>query len=238
MGKEIIKKMGVCLAMLSLFSFRGAGQICSTWVWSNDTMQQVAVLVDQYMVCTAYDTGSRAFYHTWGGPYRIQGDTLTVQLQFHTVDKNKVGTSVEWKIQVDHDGLVWPLDGAGQQWTKTDEGTTPLTGVWRIAGRRQEGKMNAIALNPRRTLKILSGSRFQWIAINTETGEFFGTGGGTYTFQNGVYAEHIAFFSRDGSRVGATLTFNGQLENGNWHHSGLSSKGEPIDEIWTRDFGK
>ena len=52
------------------------------------------------------------------------------------------------------------------------------------------------------------------------------------TFENGKYTEHIEFFSRDSSRVGASLGFDGKIENGAWHHSGLSSRGEPIYEIW------
>jgi hypothetical protein len=83
-------------------------------------------------------------------------------------------------------------------------------------------------------MKILSGTRFQWIAYNIETKEFFGTGGGTYTTVDGKYTENIAFFSRDNSRVGASLQFDFTLENGEWHHKGLSSKGDPIHEIWTR----
>jgi hypothetical protein len=51
---------------------------------------------------------------------------------------------------------------------------------------------------------------------------------------NGKYTENILFFSRDNSRVGAQLTFDGKIEDGNWHHSGLSSKGDPIYEIWSR----
>ena len=43
-------------------------------------------------------------------------------------------------------------------------------------------------------MKILTGSRFQWIAYNTETKQFFGTGGGSYTAKNGVYTENIEFF--------------------------------------------
>jgi hypothetical protein len=83
-------------------------------------------------------------------------------------------------------------------------------------------------------VKILSGTRFQWIAINTHTKEFFGTGGGAYTFQGGTYTENIAFFSRDSSRVGASLRFNGKVEKDGWHHSGLSSSGDKIYEIWNK----
>jgi hypothetical protein len=30
------------------------------------------------------------------------------------------------------------------------------------------------------------------------------------------------------------LEFNFSLEDGDWHHNGLSSKGEPVNEIWTK----
>jgi hypothetical protein len=94
--------------------------------------------------------------------------------------------------------------------------------------------MSKIVPGARRTMKILSGTRFQWIAYNTETKEFFGTGGGTYQTQNGKYTENIEFFSRDNSRVGSRLEFDFAVDGGNWNHKGLSSKGDPIDEIWTR----
>jgi hypothetical protein len=87
----------------------------------------------------------------------------------------------------------------------------------------------------RKTMKILSGTKFQWIAYNTETKEFFGTGGGSYTTTpDGKYTENIEFFSRDNSRVGASLQFDFSIQDGNWRHKGLSSKGDPIDEIWTQ----
>ncbi len=87
---------------------------------------------------------------------------------------------------------------------------------------------------PRKTMKILSGTRFQWIAYNTATKEFMGTGGGTYTTIDGKYTENIGFFSRDDSRVGASLEFNYELKDGDWHHSGFSSKGNPIYEVWSK----
>jgi hypothetical protein len=57
--------------------------------------------------------------------------------------------------------------------------------------------------------------------------------GGTYTTENGKYVEDIDFFS-------ATIAgrhepeFDFSLEDGHWHHKGLSSKGDPINEIWTK----
>ena len=73
------------------------------------------------------------------------------------------------------------------------------------------------------------------MAINTETKEFSGTGGGTYTFKDGKYTENIEFFSRDSSRVGASLSFDVSVANNICTHKGLSSKGEPIHEEWSRE---
>ena len=100
--------------------------------------------------------------------------------------------------------------------------------------RKNGDKITENPLRARRTYKLLTGNRFQWIAINIETGEFSGTGGGVYSFVNGNYTENLEFFSRDSSRVGASLNFTGKVENEQWHHSGLSSKGDPIYEIWTK----
>ena len=83
-------------------------------------------------------------------------------------------------------------------------------------------------------MKILSGTRFQWIAYNIETKEFKGTGGGRYTTENGRYTEQIEFFSKDDARVGAELGFDYELKEGEWHHSGLNSKGKPMYEIWSK----
>lgn len=103
-----------------------------------------------------------------------------------------------------------------------------------ITGRYREGELTERMPGARRTMKILSGTKFQWIAYNVETKEFFGTGGGTYTSVDGKYTENIEFFSRDNSRVGASLQFDFAIEDGKWRHSGLSSKGEPLDEVWTK----
>src|SRR5690606_688936 len=126
-------------------------------------------------------------------------------------------------------------DSENSEWKRIDNGKPgKLAGAWLITGRMQEGKMSQMTPGARRTTKILSGTRFQWIAYNVETKEFSGTGGGTYTTRDGKYTENIEFFSRDNSRVGARLTFDFSLENGAWRHKGLSSKGDPIDEVWTK----
>ena len=124
----------------------------------------------------------------------------------------------------------------GDRFTRVDDGAPgALQGAWVMSGRKRNNKLQYRDTSlPRKTMKILSGTRFQWIAYNTETKDFRGTGGGTYTTVNGTYTENIKFFSKDNSRVGASLEFSYDLEENNWIHTGLSSKGQPIYEIWSK----
>jgi hypothetical protein len=145
-----------------------------------------------------------------------------------------VKSGYSYDVNLKENTMMLPLEGIAKKWQKVDEATESLAGNWRITGREQSGAMTPIKPAARKTIKILSGTRFQWAAINMETGDFFGTGGGHYSFKDGTYTEHIEFFSRDASRVGASLSFKAEINKGEWHHSGLSSKGEKIHEVWSR----
>ena len=94
--------------------------------------------------------------------------------------------------------------------------------------------MSEMPKGPRKTLKIMAGGYFQWFAINSVTSEFFGTGGGIYAVENGKYSEEIVFFSRDNSRVGSKLSFDANITEKTWIHSGKSSKGADLKEIWEK----
>ncbi|ULQ52087.1 hypothetical protein [Flavihumibacter fluvii] len=206
--------------------------LSGAWQNASDPGETICMM-DGYFVYAKFDIGAKTFEQTWGGPYSLEGNNLKIKVEFDSKEKDQVGKErvlpIKKTATLTIDGL-----GAAKTMKQVDDGKGPLAGNWRITGRKQGETMNEIPLRPRRTLKLLTGTRFQWMAINIETGEFSGTGGGTYTFANGKYTEHIEFFSRDGNRVGASLSFDGKIENGDWHHSGLSSKGDPIYEIWSR----
>ena len=156
-------------------------------------------------------------------------------LNFTHTPNSPTGGSLNSNFLITGDELTMTVKGKKTAYKKIDDGSAPLTGVWHITSQMREGKIVPIhRTGTRKTLKILSGGRFQWVAIDPGIKEFFGTGGGVYQFSNGKYTEEIEFFSRDGNRVGASLSFDGRLENDDWHHSGLSSKGAAIYEIWSR----
>ncbi|WP_295118111.1 hypothetical protein [uncultured Chitinophaga sp.] len=193
------------------------------------------IIEGNYFMQSVYNESEKAFVQSFGGTLKKAGNSdLEVKMDFNTENKEQVGQTFTVSYSLSGSTLSVVINGDAQEWTRKDDGSGPLAAVWRISAREQEGKMNEMKPGARKTLKILSGGRFQWAAINTETGEFFGTGGGTYTFKDGKYTENIKFFSRDGTRVGMSLTFDGKVEGDNWHHSGLSSKGEKISEIWTK----
>ena len=104
-----------------------------------------------------------------------------------------------------------------------------------MAGRVTElGERRRDINRPRKTMKFLIDGYFQWIAFNTETFQFFGSGGGFYTEEKGIYTENIEFFSRNNNSVGKILPFKYEVQDSDWYHKGKSSNGKPMHEIWTK----
>ncbi len=200
---------------------------------TGEKVKSVVIFCEGYQVLTNYDASTGKFLNCNGGTWRIAGDMVTEKVEFDTNNPARVGSEVSFQV-FNHDSVMG-IVGRDFNFKRIDNGTPgALQGAWLMSGRVVDGQTQLRDTSgPRKTMKILSGTRFQWIAYNTETKEFSGTGGGTYTTSNGEYTENIEFFSRDDTRVGNSLKFNYKLVDGNWHHSGISSKGEPIYEIWS-----
>ena len=202
--------------------------------------QVIRIFSPTYTMQASYHLADKKFQYATGGPYTYDGKTGSFTIDYHSAQSDQVGSVFEVSVQIE-DGMA-VVSGKSPEgesfshtWKQLDEGGTPLSGSWRISERMRDGEMVPMKRGPRKTIKILSGTRFQWAAMNTETKQFMGTGGGTYTFERGGYTEQIEFFSRDNSRVGMSLSFEGEIEDDAWHHSGKSSKGNPINEIWRQE---
>ena len=200
---------------------------------NGDRIKRVAIYADGYHTITTYNTTTGKFINTKGGSWKLDGNTMTQKTEFNTENSEVVGSESSFKVSISDDKLE--LKGDGLIFNRIDNGEPgALQGAWLMSGRVRDGETQMRDIDrPRKTMKILSGTRFQWIAYNTETKQFMGTGGGTYTTENGEYVETIEFFSKDDSKVGLSLTFNFELIDGDWHHKGFSSKGDPLHEIWT-----
>ncbi|HJN53971.1 MAG TPA: membrane or secreted protein [Flavobacteriaceae bacterium] len=228
------------LFLMVLFSLSANSQsVIGAWerdhVSENgDKLKSVVIFADGYQSISIFKSESGEFVYSNGGTWSLNGDIMTEKVEFDTGNPERVGSEVSFKVIVDERTLTVPENN--RKWDRIDDGNPgELQGAWLMGGRVRDGnKQMRETSGPRKTMKILSGKRFQWIAYNTESKRFMGTGGGTYSTIDGIYTENIEFFSRDNSKAGLSLEFNFTIENNEWNHSGYSSKGDPMHEIWIR----
>jgi hypothetical protein len=195
------------------------------------------IVTDNYLAIASYSLLNKYFERTEGGPFTMNGNKMTYTPEFNSADTAKIGVPVVFTVTRKDNVLTLRYEEAMVWMLVDDAGNLPMAGAWQITERANDGSGALVKIHQkgtRKTLKLLSGTRFQWIAIDPAVKGFYGTGGGTYTAQNGKYTENIQFFSKDNNRVGASLQFNWKLDGGRWDHSGKSSNGTPIHEVWEK----
>lgn len=234
MKNSSISKFILFLALLAISSGIFAQIKPGVYISELEDVRHELKMTDDYMIHTIYVKEPARFIKTEGGFYTINGSVMDVNLEFNSnYEADSISTlnipfAMEGKqlILGTSPRLVFELSESVDQ---------DLDGQWLFAARGPDkGQERRGEANTRKTLKILQGGRFQWIAYDTEGMQFKGTGGGSYTSKDGVYTENIEFFSRDNSRVGASLEFNYELKGDDWHHTGKNSRGEPMYEIWAK----
>jgi len=206
----------------------------TSWININNSIYELRIYSDNYFAITKYNLEKKEFISTKGGVYSMEDGYYEV-LEFNSIDSSAVGDTLYYsnvKIELKNDSGKMKIDG--KKFTKNSD-EDQLSGSWLMSGIERRGEMRMRDVNrPRKTMKILAGNMFQWIAYDISKKGFYGTGGGTYTAVDGKYIENIEFFSRDSNTVGKSLEFNFELKDGDWHHKGFSSKGDPKYEIWTQ----
>lgn len=199
-----------------------------------DNVRHELKMTDNYMIHTIYEKSPARFIKTTGGFYSADNSVLDVKLEFNSNHEADGITNLNLPFEL-QDGQLVLGTSPKLTFSQVESLEQELDGQWLFATRGPDtGQERRGDESPRKTLKYLQDNRFQWIAYNTETFKFSGTGGGSFSSEDGVYIEKIEFFSRDDSRVGAELKFNYELKNSDWHHKGKNSKGEPMYEIWAR----
>ena len=241
MKKHILKiKFTLTLSVLILINlFSYAQSPVGAWERFYDdengnNIRSVVIFSEKFQSIAMYNAKSGEFIYSNGGTWKLDGNMMTEKVEFDSANSERVGDVLTFEVKITNDSLSIP--DANWKFSKIDDGIPgELNGAWLMSGRYRNGEKQMRSTDrPRKTMKILSGTRFQWIAFDTEKKEFKGTGGGTYTTINGKYSEKIEFFSRDNSRVGMNLEFNYDIDKGNWIHKGKTSKGDPLHEIWEK----
>jgi len=192
----------------------------------NGTIIVHRILIDdEYLIETQYIEEPPQFILTRGGFYELKNKQYVVSLEFNS--------------KFEQDGMKqMKLQSTIEKWNKISKPQLELDGKWLMAGRVSENKEQRRDITrPRKTMKFLKDGFFQWIAFNTETFQFFGSGGGYYSAEEERYTEYIEYFSRNNTSVGRVLPFEYSISGIDWHHQGFSSKGDPIHEIWSTRVG-
>ncbi|MBT5417385.1 MAG: hypothetical protein HOK79_05405 [Cryomorphaceae bacterium] len=178
------------------------------------------ILDNEYVVISKFKSDSGNFISTLGGYYQLNEGAYVINLEFNS--------------NYDQDSIKSLSIVKTSKWKNISKENNTLKGKWVMSGRYNNGEFRTRNTDlPRKTMKVLIDGFFQWIAFNTESFKFSGSGGGEYETEDGKYIEIIQYFSRDNSRVGAELDFNYEVKNNDWYHTGLSSKGKPINEVWS-----
>lgn len=218
---------------LTLFAQPQPGVYTAVQQSESGTQHHILRLSSDYLIYTTYTSEPNHFMETFGGFFSMSEDVLKIQLEFHSNAADTIIRDMEWTYGYSEGNLIVNGNEA-LPYTMEPLLEQELDAAWLFATRGPDtGQERRGDDTPRKTLKFLQHGYFQWIAYNTETFEFFGTGGGRYAALEGNYIEMIQFFSRDDSRVGAELTFNYERKGNDWHHIGLNSRGEPLYEIWS-----
>jgi hypothetical protein len=211
--------------------------LSGAWKYNGDTTTTFWIIAEGYYMKSTFTTVGNRFVSASGGLFEQLSASIQLEVEFNSAKKEDVSSFHLYDFSLQGNTLTTKHHDDIQKWVRIDDGKPgTLSGAWLFSGRKQKPGDEIQPYTPgvRKTMKIMSGTRFQWAAYNTETKEFLGTGGGTYTTVNGKYTENIDVFSRDNSRVGASLTFDMALQEPHWFHSGKSSKGDNIYERWSR----
>jgi len=224
----------VLLSSLKPFTL-DTNNIIGAWGYGPPENRTVMVTADNVFSVATYDLPGKKFISSYGGTWRVEGNKLIKTIEWNSKDSLQVGKEITGDIQLTNGKLV--VQQTAETWDRLDDGKPgELMGAWIITGsfKNDTAVKRSNPFYPRRTMKVLSGKYFQWIAYNVATRTFMNAGGGTYTTVNGKYTENIEFFTKTSESVGKTLVFDYSFVNGDWRHRGQKSTGGAMDECWSK----
>lgn len=238
--KQAIKLFPFFAIVLFIFSFSkpvfiDTKDVIGAWGYGSPENRTVMINTEKVFSVATYDVPGKKFVSSYGGTWRVDGNKLIKKIEWNSKDSNQVGKEIIEDVQIA--GGKLSVKEANETWNRLDDGKPgELMGAWIITGsfRNDTASKRSNPFYPRRTMKVLSGKYFHWVAYNVVTKAFMNAGGGTYTTTNGKYTENIEFFTKTAESVGKTLVFDYSFVNGDWRHKGQKSTGGAMDECWSK----
>ena len=144
------------------------GQALTTSAWkleNPDNTTEILLFSGDYFTWTKHSTDKGAFLWTKGGKWRMDGKKMMLEYEFHTTTPDLVGTIESIQAKAKNQQLKLKKFG---KWMAIEEATSPLTNPYLFSGRKRNGELQRRDTDrPRKTMKVLTDTRFQWIAYNT-----------------------------------------------------------------------
>lgn len=223
--------------MLSAFNLLAidSKDIIGAWEYGTPENKTVMINTERVFSVATYNLTGKKFISSYGGLWRIENNRLIKKIEWNSIDSTQVGKEIAEDVEMSRDILF--IKSKKETWKRLDNGKPgALMGAWVITGNYRNDSVfkRANPFFPRRTMKVLSGRYFHWIAYNINTRSFTNAGGGTYTTDNGKYTENIEFFTKTAESVGKNLVFDYSFVNGDWRHKGEKSTGGAMDECWSK----
>ncbi|MFN2261367.1 MAG: hypothetical protein ABR595_04825 [Psychroflexus sp.] len=211
--------------------------LAGAWQKVDDSkFKTVKLYSSHYFTSATYDESDGEFIKASAGTYTRNDFDYIENIETHSESTSLAGTFINFNYESQQDTLkIFDKNSKIQEtWVKIDEAKKENVTCYRIHQAFRNSSWQTIDYKPRKTLKMLTDNYYQVIAINSQTGEFFGSSGGKWTSLDNKHQEQIEFFSKNQSMTGITLEFSKNIEGDIWHHDGKSSKGEYIQERWIK----
>lgn len=191
---------------------------------------------DAYFTTSTRIESTGEFVSASGGTYAINETDHIQNYEIHTTSRAITGTYLNYDYELKNDTLRLNDKNSRNEevWVRIDAAEKENVTCWKIHQAFRDSEWKTIADKPRKSLKMLTDNYYQVLALNSQTGEFFGSSGGKWTFEDGKHKEMIRFFSKNPDMVGKTLPFDRSIKDGIWSHNGKSSEGEYIQERWKK----
>lgn len=201
--------------------------------------EAIKLYSNSYFTYSEYDKETGQFIRAKGGPYTLNDLSYKEHFEIDSDDPLYSGTTTEYVVSLsDSEMMLTNLNtGDQEKWQKFDDADNyQMAFCWRIHKKKDKANddWRTIAYAPRKTLKLLTNNRYQVLALNSKTGQFVGSSGGTWSSDEDTYTENIEFFSKDQSNVGKSLTFQKTFEDALWLHTGKTTKEDLMMEKWHR----
>ncbi len=206
-------------------------------------IQMVKILSNGHFMFAFFNSETQQFFSAGGGTYAYEDGKYTEKIEFHTIDPSLAGREITFDCHLEGDR--WHQTGEinggvlNEVYKRIDDGTgTDLIGTWKQEYNVSPNGKRSHLKKHHNKLKILSGTRFQWVEYNGKKNEFVACGGGTYSYAQQTYTENLEFFSADSTVVGKDITFTCLQDGNEWVHREKLARGSDealgVDEIWSR----